>query len=136
MEKQNHKHPIKVYTPLLRIERVIYSIADWRLPFPISLRQMGFFFLGFGIIWIIGKLPVIGTLINSFWIATYLIFPVLIAIYLDKAKLDGKPPLIYLIDKVLYITQKGHYNRYERIERLSKSQFTGAVGFRKGEENK
>lgn len=135
MEKPNYRHPIKVYTPLLRIERVIYSISDWRLPFPISLRQMGFFLLGFGIIWILGRLPVIGSLINGFWVGSYVIIPILIAMYLDKAKLDGKPPLIYLIDKFQYAIQKGHYNRYERIEKQTKNQFTGAVGFRKGEEN-
>ena len=135
--KTSYKRSIMVYTPLLKIERTIYSILDWRLPFPVSLRQTGFFALSFGIALIIGQLPIIGSLFNTLWLVTYIIIPVLLTYYLDKFKLDGKPPLFYFVDKLIYtFVQKGSFNRFERIERLGKSQFTGAVGFRKGEENK
>ena len=135
-KKDNYRQPIKVFTPLLRVERWMFSILDVKLPFPVSFRQAGFFFLGLVIMGFFTLLPVIGSFVKSGWLVSYIIFPCLITYYLDKSKLDGKPPLIYLIDRFTYTFQKGHYNRYERIEKLGKSKFTGAIGFRKGEENK
>ena len=136
MDKKDYRQPIKVFTPLLRVERVMFSILDIKLPFPVPVRQAGFFFLGLGIMGFLTMFPFIGSLLKSFWFISYLLIPGLIAYYLDKSKHDGKPPLIYLIDRFIYTFQKGRYNRYERIEKLGKSKFTGAIGFRKGEEIK
>ena len=134
MEKPNYRHPIKVYSPLLRIERMIYSISDMKLPFPLPIRQVGFFFLGLGFIILLGIFPPFGAFFKAYWLVSYFGFPIVIAIYLDKATLDGKPPLIYLIDRIFYTFQKGHYNRFEKIEKPAKIQFTGAIASRKGEE--
>lgn len=115
---------------------MIYSISDMKLPFPLPIRQVGFFFLGLGFIVILGLLPPFGAFFKSYWLISYFGFPIMIAIYLDKAKLDGKEPLIYLIDRLFYTFQKGHYNRFEKIEKPTNAQFTGAVAFRKEEEKK
>lgn len=48
---------IKSYTGILNVEKVIYAINDFQLPFPVTFTQMTWFVLTLFIIILFGKLP-------------------------------------------------------------------------------
>lgn len=126
--------PTKVYTPLMRFEKYLFSIEDVRLPFPATYRQIGIFLSTMGIVWVLGQLPLLSTLINGkFIVVSYLVVPWAAMWYFTKMNIDGKPPLIFVIDMISYQFSKGTYSRYKRLEKPDQYKYTTPITYRKGE---
>ena len=48
---------IRSYTSIWSVEKVLYSINDFRLPFPITFTQMTWFVVSLFAVMILGNLP-------------------------------------------------------------------------------
>src|SRR5690625_5800802 len=55
---------LKSYTRIWSVEKVIYAINDFRLPFPVTFNQMSWFVLSLLIVMLLGNLPPL-SLING-----------------------------------------------------------------------
>ena len=48
---------IKSYTSIWSVEKVIYAINDFQLPFPVTFSQMAWFVLSLFVVILFGELP-------------------------------------------------------------------------------
>ncbi|SRR6476620_4846968 len=129
------KKPVKVYTPLMRYDKILFAIQDLELPFPVTYRQIGFFFgtLLFMILFV--HLPGLGFLESS-WLINYVAIPIAATWFFTKFKLDGKAPLRYIHDYIRFKLMMGIYNRYEKIDTPDQYKYTTVVTYRnKGDES-
>src|SRR5699024_9492281 len=55
---------LKSYTRIWSVEKVIYAINDFRLPFPVTFNQMSWFVLSLLVVMLLGNLPPL-SLING-----------------------------------------------------------------------
>lgn len=122
---------VKVYTPLVRYERILYSLLDVELPFPVSFRQIGFFASSLLAMVILVKLPGFGFM-ESWWLINYVAIPVGLTWFFTKFKLDGKAPHIFLLNFIQYQLSAKTYSKYEKAEKPAKYQYKTNVTYRKG----
>ena len=127
-----HK-PVKVYTPLMRFEKMLFAIQDVKLPIPMTQRQIIIFGGSCLALIIFINLPGL-RFMKQYWLIDAVI-PIAITWFLTKFKFDGKMPHIYARDYLLYKLSSGIYNRYEKVEKPAKYRYKGVVTYRKGEEN-
>lgn len=123
--------PVKVYTPLMRYDKILFALLDVELPFPVTFRQIGFFFSSILGMFIVSHLPGLGFL-QSYMLITYGLIPVALTLFFTKFKLDGKPPYIFILDYFLYQMKTGVFNRYEKIEEPDEYRYTSKITYRKG----
>lgn len=94
------------YRKLWKHEKKLYSIQNFRLPFPVSLNDILFFFMGIAISALLQK--VIPGYKSVPGIARYIIFPGLFLKFMSTVKLDGKNPVMYAFGCIVFlITEKG-----------------------------
>lgn len=129
------RRPVKVYTPLMRYEKVLFAIQDLELPFPVTYRQIGFFLTSLATMAIIVHLPGLQFL-QSLWLLNYLAIPIGLTWFFTKFKLDGKSPHRYIWDYYQFKSSAGIYSRYEKAEKPAKYQYSSIVTYRKGDETK
>ena len=55
---------LKSYTRIWSVEKVIYAINDFRLPFPVTFNQMSWFVLSLLLVMLLGNIPPL-SLING-----------------------------------------------------------------------
>src|SRR5690625_4926573 len=55
---------LKSYTRIWSVDKVIYAINDFRLPFPVTFNQMSWFVLSLLLVMLLGNLPPL-SLING-----------------------------------------------------------------------
>lgn len=61
---------IRSYTSIWSVEKVLYSINDFRLPFPITFTQMTWFVVSLFAVMILGNLPplsMMGSISQILW---------------------------------------------------------------------
>lgn len=105
---------IPTYRQVWRQERVLYQIERIRLPFPITFRQMGIFVVSAVIMVILSRLP---GLRNLPFVVNYIAIPGLLAWYLTRQTLDGKPPHLWLRSMLRYYSGPKHLRRLEKAPR-------------------
>lgn len=125
--------PVKIYTPLLRYERILFAILDLELPFPVTYRQIGFFFTSLGGIFLLVHMPIFN-LMKSWWLINYIFFPFCLTWFFTKFKLDGKSPHQYIWDYIWFKQSAGIYNRYEKAEKPANYQYKTVVTYRREED--
>ncbi|STB42724.1 conjugal transfer protein [Clostridium perfringens] len=91
---------IKSYTGIWNVEKVIYAINDFQLPFPVTFTQMTWFVLTLFIIILFGKLPPLPMIEGAF--LKYLGIPVFITWFMSQKTFDGKKPYGFLKSIILY----------------------------------
>lgn len=91
---------IKSYTGIWNVERVIYAINDFQLPFPVTFTQMTWFVLTLFIIILFGNLPPLSMIEGAF--LKYLGIPVFITWFMSQKTFDGKKPYGFLKSIILY----------------------------------
>lgn len=91
---------IKSYTGIWNVEKVIYAINDFQLPFPVTFTQMTWFVLTLFIIILFGKLPPLYMIEGVF--LKYLGIPVFITWFMSQKTFDGKKPYGFLKSIILY----------------------------------
>ena len=83
---------IKSYTSIWRVEKVIYAINDFQLPFPLTFSQMAWF-----VVILFGELPPFSLIDGAF--LKYFGIPVAFTWFVSQKTFDGKKP--FWIPKVL-----------------------------------
>ncbi|MDK0866841.1 conjugal transfer protein [Clostridium perfringens] len=91
---------IKSYTGIWNVEKVIYAINDFQLPFPVTFIQMTWFVLTLFLIILFGNLPPLSMIEGAF--LKYLGIPVFITWFMSQKTFDGKKPYGFLKSIILY----------------------------------
>ena len=85
---------LKSYTRIWSVEKVIYAINDFRLPFPVTFNQMTWFVLSLLVVMLLGNLPPLSFIDGA--LLKYVGVPVLLTWIMSKKSFDGKKPYGFL----------------------------------------
>lgn len=85
---------VKSYTGIWNVEKVLYSINDFNLPFPITFSQMAWFVITEFIIILFADLPPLNLIEGAF--LKYIGIPVAITWFMSQKTFDGKKPYSFL----------------------------------------
>ena len=91
---------IKSYTGIWNVEKVLYSINDFNLPFPITFSQMAWFVLSEFIIILFADLPPLSMIEGAF--LKYFGIPVALTWFMSQKTFDGKKPYSFLKSMATY----------------------------------
>ena len=85
---------IKSYTSIWSVEKVIYAINDFQLPFPLTFSQMAWFVLSLFVVILFGELPPLSMIDGAF--LKYFGIPVAFTWFVSQKTFDGKKPYSFL----------------------------------------
>ena len=94
-----HEENTKLYQ-YLSVEKVLYSINDFRLPFPITFTQMTWFVVSLFAVMILGNLPPLSMIEGAF--LKYFGIPVALTWFMSQKTFDGKKPYSFLKSQITY----------------------------------
>ena len=89
-ERIDYMKKIRSYTSIWSVEKVLYSINDFRLPFPITFTQMTWFVVSLFAVMILGNLPPLSMIEGEF--LKYFGIPVAFTWFMSTKTFDGKKP--------------------------------------------
>jgi hypothetical protein len=92
---------IRSYTSIWSVEKVLYSINDFKLPFPITFTQMTWFVLSLFTVMLLGNVPPLSMINGAF--LKYFGIPVAITWFMCQKTFDGKKPYGFLKSAITYI---------------------------------
>lgn len=92
---------IKSYTGIWTVEKVIYAINDFQLPFPVTFSQMAWFILTLFIVIIFSNIPPLSLIDGAF--LKYLGIPAGLTWFMSQKTFDGKKPLGFLRSVFSYL---------------------------------
>ncbi|MFL2075898.1 conjugal transfer protein [Marinilactibacillus psychrotolerans] len=92
---------IRSYTSIWSVEKVLYSINDLKLPFPISFTQMTWFVLSLFVMILLGNLPPFSLIEGAF--LKYLGIPIGLTWFMSQKTFDGKRPFSFLKSVITYV---------------------------------
>ncbi|MGV3003788.1 conjugal transfer protein [Aerococcus urinaeequi] len=115
---------IRSYTSIWSVEKVLYSINDFRLPFPISFTQMTWFVVSLFAVMLLGNLPPLSLIEGVF--LKYFGIPVVLTWFMSEKTFDGKKPYGFLKAVIAYLTRPKLIYAGKSIK-LKKSQSTEAI---------
>lgn len=90
-ERIDYMKKIRSYTSIWSVEKVLYSINDFRLPFPITFTQMTWFVVSLFAVMILGNLPPLSMIEGAF--LKYFGIPVAFTWFMSTKTFDGKKAL-------------------------------------------
>jgi len=93
--------PLYSYEKVWKVEKKIYAFQNLRLPVPIVPAQLGYFVAIFIVVSILDRVFPPFTVIPP--VLKYLALPFALTQFLIKKKLDGKNPIKFLIDYIIYL---------------------------------
>ena|SRR3712207_6541640 len=85
---------IRSYTNIWSVEKVLYSINDFKLPFPITFTQMTWFVVSVFAVILLGNLPPLSLIEGAF--LKYFGIPVVLTWFMSQKTFDGKKPYGFL----------------------------------------
>ncbi len=91
---------IKSYTSIWAVEKVIYAINDFQLPFPVTFNQMAWFVLSLLFVIVFAHVPPLSVIEGAF--LKYFGIPVAITWFMSQKTFDGKKPLGFLRSFISY----------------------------------
>ena len=91
---------IKSYTSIWSVEKVIYAINDFQLPFPVTFSQMAWFVLSLFIVILFAELPPFSMIDGAF--LKYFGIPVAFTWFVSQKTFDGKKPYSFLKSQITY----------------------------------
>lgn len=94
---------IKSYTNIWAVEKVIYAINDFQLPFPVTFSQMAWFLLILFIMILFGHVPPFSFIQGAF--LKYLGIPAGLTWFMSRKTFDGKRPYGFLRSVVSYLAR-------------------------------
>ena len=86
---------IKSYTSIWSVEKVIYAINDFQLPFPVTFSQMAWFVVSLFVVILFGELPPFNMIDGAFSQNIFGI-PVAFTWFVSQKTFDGKKPFGFL----------------------------------------
>ena len=112
---------LRTYSRAWNYEKKVYSFGDMRLPVAVNLTQMGYFFIGLIIAFLMSKIPIIEEIPV---LLRYLLLPFTIMKFLTNFKHDGKLPLKWIKDWFKYLKEPKIIIRGEKVEEYEQMSFT------------
>lgn len=94
---------IKSYTGIWAVEKVIYAINDFQLPFPVTFSQIAWFILALFVVIIFGNIPPLSLIEGAF--LKYLGIPAGLTWFMSQKTFDGKKPLGFLRSVCAYLAR-------------------------------
>ena len=91
---------IKSYTGIWNVEKVLYAINDFNLPFPVTFTQISWFVITEFIIILFGDLPPLSMIEGAF--LKYFGIPVALTWFMSQKTFDGKKPYSFLKSQITY----------------------------------
>lgn len=91
---------IKTYTNIWRIEGVLYSLYDIKLPVPITYTQIGYLVLSFLFIVMFSDTFPLSIINNP--LLKYLVIPIGFTWFMSKKTFDGKKPYKFIVSFIKY----------------------------------
>ncbi len=91
---------LKSYTRIWSVEKVIYAINDFRLPFPVTFNQMSWFVLSLLAVMLLGNLPPLSLIDGA--LLKYVGIPVGLTWFMSQKTFDGKKPYSFLKSVLTY----------------------------------
>lgn len=85
---------IRSYTSIWNVEKVIYTINDLQLPFPITFTQMAWFVVSMFLVILFAELPPLSMIDGAF--LKYFGIPVVFTWFVSQKTFDGKKPFGFL----------------------------------------
>lgn len=115
---------IRSYTSIWNVEKVIYAINDFQLPFPITFTQMAWFVVSLFVVILFGELPPFSLIDGAF--LKYFGIPVALTWFMSQKTFDGKKPFGFLKSSVSYLVRpKVTYDG--KPVKLEKEKFDTAI---------
>lgn len=91
---------LKSYTRIWSVEKVIYAINDFRLPFPVTFNQMSWFVFSLLLVMLLGNLPPLSLISGA--LLKYVGIPVGLTWFMSQKTFDGKKPYSFLKSVITY----------------------------------
>lgn len=91
---------LRSYTRIWSVEKVIYAINDFRLPFPVTFNQMSWFVLSLLAVMLLGNLPPLSLIDGA--LLKYIGIPVGLTWFMSQKTFDGKKPYNFLKSVLTY----------------------------------
>ncbi len=82
---------IKSYTSIWSVEKVIYAINDFQLPFPLTFSQMAWFVVSLFVVILFGELPPFNMINGAFLKYFGMILSILVDTFISKISLTMQP---------------------------------------------
>lgn len=92
---------IRSYTSIWSVEKVIYAINDFQLPFPITFTQMAWFVVSLFMVIVFAELPPLNMIDGAF--LKYFGIPVAVTWFASQKTFDGKKPFGFLKSSISYL---------------------------------
>lgn len=92
---------IRSYTSIWSVEKVIYAINDFQLPFPITFTQMAWFVVSLFAVIVFAELPPLKMIDGAF--LKYFGIPVAVTWFMSQKTFDGKKPYGFLKSSINYL---------------------------------
>ncbi|MGF7105691.1 hypothetical protein M2151_001154 [Lachnospiraceae bacterium PH1-22] len=94
---------VKSYSKIWNIQKVIYGISDFKLPFPLTIEQMGWLVLSLFFVIIFGKYPPLSWLEGA--LLKYFGIPIGITWFMSGKTFDGKKPIGFIRSAIMYFVR-------------------------------
>lgn len=91
---------IKSYTGIWNVEKVLYAINDFTLPFPVTFTQITWFVITEFAVILLGDLPPLSLIEGAF--LKYFGIPVALTWFMSQKTFDGKKPYGFLKSLILF----------------------------------
>lgn len=91
---------LKSYTSIWSVEKVIYAINDFKLPFPITFSQMAWFVCSLFTVMFLGDIPPLSFIEGA--LLKYLGIPVGLTWFMSQKTFDGKKPYRFIQTIITY----------------------------------
>lgn len=85
---------LKSYTRIWSVDKVIYAINDFRLPFPVTFNQMTWFVISLLAVMLLGNIPPLSLIDGA--LLKYVGVPLALTWFMSKKSFDGKKPYGFL----------------------------------------
>ena len=92
---------LKSYSRIWNVEKVIYAINDFHLPFPVTFNQMVWFILSLFTVMLLGNLPPLSFIDGV--LLKYVGIPVGLTWFMSQKTFDGKKPYGFLKSVLTYL---------------------------------
>ena len=91
---------IKSYTGIWNVEKVLYAINDFTLPFPVTFTQITWFVITEFTVILLGDLPPLSLIEGAF--LKYFGIPVALTWFMSQKTFDGKKPYSFVCSVIAY----------------------------------
>ncbi|MCO8288892.1 conjugal transfer protein [Tetragenococcus halophilus] len=94
---------LKSYTSIWSVEKVIYAINDFKLPFPVTFSQMAWFVGSLFFVIFLSHIPPLSLIEGA--LLKYIGIPVGLTWFMSRKTFDGKKPYRFIQSVLLYFVR-------------------------------